>query len=752
MKYLFADYLTLYKSSPLLILLFSFPAISQVTLQGKVLDAHSREPLESANVQQTGNDKVRTITDHLGNFYLKVNSNNPQLTISFIGYKTNTVLVNAGDEIHIELLPDVVNLKDLVITQNMGQQKFSALAKIDLDLKPVRNTQELMRLVPGLFVAQHAGGGKAEQIFLRGFDCDHGTDIQVSVDGIPVNMVSHAHGQGYADSHFIIPETINNIDYGTGPYYAKYGNLNTAGYVSFSTFNSIPYSRVQVEAGRYNTFRTLAMIDLLNKNKDKQSAYLAGDFYYTDGPTINPQNFNRFNLFGKYNLAISNNTQFTASLSGFKSKWDASGQVPLRAVDEEMIERFGSIDPSEGGHTERYNANVVLTHNFGNGFTWENQAYYCRYIFKLYSDFTFYLNDPVNGDEINQAEKRNIIGYLSKISHKNTFNRWTLNSSYGAGIRYDATDNSRLAHVVKRELLNYIKSGNIKEANVFGFAEEQANIGNWLIDGGIRIDYFHFNYFDLLTTQQLPSRGKSIISPKLNIQYTINKKVQLYIKGGKGFHSNDTRVVVANEGHEILPAAYGADLGIILKPTNNLLLNIAAWYLRLDQEFVYVGDDGNIEPSGKTRRQGIDILARYQFTKNLFGNVNMNFTRPRAIGEPKDQNYIPLAPTFTSTGGVFYKPKYGFNGSLTYRYIHDRPANEDNFIVAQGYFLLDGSFNYARPKYEVGIALENIFNTEWNEAQFATTSQLKNETDPVTELNFTPGIPFYFRAKLAIFF
>jgi outer membrane receptor protein involved in Fe transport len=191
------------------------------------------------------------------------------------------------------------------------------------------------------------------------------------------------------------------------------------------------------------------------------------------------------------------------------------------------------------------------------------------------------------------------------------------------------------------------------------------------------------------------------------------------------FISNDTRVVVANKGEEILPAAYGADLGIILKPNSNLILNIAAYYLHLNKEFVYVGDDGNIEPSGKTRRKGIDIIARYQFTKTLFANANINFTKPQAIDEPKGADYIPLAPRVTSTGGLFYKRKEGFNGGLTYRYIKDRPANEDNSIVAEGYFLLDASINYSKPRYEVGITMENILNTEWNEAQFANREQTK---------------------------
>ncbi|MFT3934610.1 MAG: TonB-dependent receptor [Chitinophagaceae bacterium] len=727
---------------------------AQQVLHGKVVDAKSQQPLEAASVALNSNDRAKTLTDQYGNFLLQINNTKEQvLTASFVGYKTATVTISANEKtIRIALQPDAVKLKDVVVLQSNQASKFSTLAKIDLDLKPVRNTQELLRVVPGLFIAQHAGGGKAEQIFLRGFDCDHGTDVQVSVDGMPVNMVSHAHGQGYADSHFIIPETINNIDFGAGPYYTRQGNLNTAGYVSFSTYNNIPQSRVQIEAGSFHTFRTLAMIDLLKKNKEKQSAYIAGDFYYTDGPTINKQNFNRFNLFGKYNLAISSRTQLTASASGFKSKWDASGQVPERAVESGLIDRFGSIDPSEGGNTERYNANLILTHRFNSSLNWENQAYYSRYIFNLFSNFTFFANDPVNGDEINQAEKRNVYGYLSRLNHKTYAGNAVFTTTLAGGLRYDATKDSKLAHVVQRRFLDYIKLGDIKEANAFGYVQEQVGIGKWFFDAGVRFDYLHFNYFDKLNTAQQPAQGKSIVSPKINIQYTVNPQLQLYTKLGKGFHSNDTRVVVANNGYQVLPAAYGADLGFIYKPTSNLLLNAAVWYLYLDQEFVYVGDDGNVEPSGKTRRMGIDLIARYQFSRYLFANINVNLTKPRAIDEAKGNNYIPLAPTATSTGGLFYKLAKGFNGGISYRYMKDRPANEDNSIVAKGYFVTDASVNYTTKKYEFGIALENIFNRKWNEAQFATTSQLKGEAAPVTELNFTPGTPFAARIKLAVFF
>jgi outer membrane cobalamin receptor len=719
---------------------------------GRILDSISRQPLEAANIEEVGNENSKTISDATGRFSIKVNSATPILKASFIGYKNTTIKPSGKDNVKIEMLPGAVNLEDVIITPNGGSQKFTALAKVDLDLKPVKNTQELLRLVPGLFVAQHADGGKAEQIFLRGFDCDHGTDIQVSVDGLPVNMVSHAHGQGYADAHFIIPETINNIDYGTGPYYAQHGNLNTAGYVNFSTFNNVAKSQLQVEAGRFNTYRALAMLDLVKHNKDKQSAYIASEFNYTNGPTINPQNFNRFNLFGKYNLAITAYTNLTTSLSAFKSRWDASGQVPTRAVEQNLIDRLGSIDPTEGGNSARYNAYMLLTHSCRNGAIFNNQLYYSRYIFNLYSNFTFYLTDTVNGDEINQAEKRNLFGYTSSLSKKIIYNKWTLNSTYAAGLRYDATNDSYLAQTVKRRFIKYIKRGDINEANAFAYTQQQLSFDRWLIEGGIRFDYLHFNYFDKLTQPQQPSQSKSIISPKINVQYSISKKVQLYVKAGKGFHSNDTRVVVANYGYDILPAAYGTDIGFILKPTNNLLINIAAWQLHLNQEFVYVGDDGNIEPSGRTNRKGIDVIARYQFSSYLFAKANINSTKARAIDEPKGSNYISLAPSCTSTGGIFYRKKEGWNGGVTYRFIKDRPANEDNTIVAKGYFLLDASLNYTKPKYEIGVAFENILNAKWNEAQFATESRLRSEPAPVTELNFTPGTPFFARGKFAVFF
>ncbi len=724
---------------------------AQKIITGVVIDAISKQPLEHALIFSDQERNTKTITGNDGNFTLKLKGQTDSLSVSHIGYSSMHTSIAGLSRFKIELQPNVIKLADVQL-QVQAVAKFNSLAKIDLALNPVKNTQELLRLVPGLFIAQHAGGGKAEQIFLRGFDVDHGTDVQLSVDGMPVNMVSHAHGQGYADAHFIIPETINNIDFGAGPYYTDHGNLNTAGYVAFSTFENIAKSRVQIEAGRFSTYRTLAMLDLLKKNKEKQSAYVASEFFYSDGPTENKQRFNRFNIFGKYNAALSSKTRLGFSASAFSSKWSASGQIPVRAVAAGIINRFGSIDPSEGGNTERYNANLIVTSKLNSASSWQNQLYYSRYLFNLYSNFTFFLNDQVNGDGIQQQESRNILGFLSTFKKKYFLKDAILNSTGAVGIRHDATNDSRLANVLKRQFLNDLKLGDVTETNAYAFTQHHLSIGKWEFDAGLRFDHFYFNYFDKLSGLELPAQNNSIISPKFSAQYNFKKGVQLYVKTGKGFHSNDTRVVTDNSVNQVLPAAFGIDLGFVLKPSKNILINIAAWNLYLQQEFVYVGDAGIVEPSGKSNRRGLDIVARYQISKSLFANANINFTKPRAIDELKGEDFIPLAPTVTSTGGFFYKQSQGFNGGLSYRYIKNRPANEDNSIVAEGYFLLDASLNYTRKKYEIGLALENIFDVNWNEAQFATESRLQNEMNPVNELHYTPGTPIFAKLKLAVFF
>lgn len=729
------------------LLLLYISASSQVIVKGRVLDALNREPVAAATVI-TADSIAATVTDQQGFFSLRSEAADATIIISSNGY-ASAKLHSTSFGAEILLHPAPVQLKDVLVIHRNLPASFQSLARNDLELRPVKNTQELMRIVPGLFVAQHAGGGKAEQIFLRGFDCDHGTDIAVSVDGMPVNMVSHAHGQGYADAHFIIPETVNKIDFGAGPYYAQQGNLNTAGFVGFNTSNSIPGNRVQLEAGSFNSFRALTMFDLLPAHKEKQSAYIATEYNYTDGPTLSKQHFNRSNIFFKYRASLNANTQLTTSLSAFNSRWDASGQVPERAVASGLISRFGSIDPSEGGLTSRYNANVSLVTRFSSQYVLASQFYYSRYAFDLRSNFTFFLLDSINGDAIRQAEKRNLFGGSIELKANNR--SATIQSSTGAGLRKDDVDGSELSHVHPGLMSEALTAGDIAETNLFAFSRHQFAIGNWLIDVGLRVDHLSSGFTDLLSTSPQKTTAQTILSPKLNIQYTFNSRLQFYLKTGKGFHSNDARVAATGD-RQLLAAAYGSDLGLIWKPDNKWLFNVAAWWMQLDQELVYAGDDGTIEPRGRTMRNGVDITARYQADRHLFASLNLNLTRAMMSGLPKGENFVPLAPLASSTGGVFYKADRGLNGGLSYRYLQSRPANEDNSITAIGYFVADLTLNYTKKQYEIGISIENLFNTQWNEAQFATTSRLRDEPSAVTDLNFTPGNPLGARLKLAVFF
>lgn len=735
----------------ILFIAISFYANAHKDVSGQLLDSQTQEPLIGANIL-IKNTSRGTVTNSLGKFFLEDVNEKDTLLVSFLGYERLNLPVNSLNTEKIFIKEENVSLAQVVVG-NKPTTNLNTISKIDIKLRPAKSSQDVLRIVPGLFIAQHAGGGKAEQIFLRGFDIDHGTDLKISVDGMPVNMVSHAHGQGYSDLHFLIPELIQQVDFGKGPYNAEHGNFATAGYVSFNTKNRLNRNNIKLEAGRFNTFRTLAMLNL-DLNSKTENAFIAADYNRTDGPFISNQNFNRINVFGKYNNRITDNTLLSFQVSTFSSRWDASGQIPERAVKQGLIDRFGAIDDTEGGKTSRTNLSIKLLQQVNNQSTWENQFYYSKYDFELFSNFTFFLEDSINGDQIKQKETRDIIGYNTKYTNSKTIGKNTYNTLIGAGIRADFVRNNELSRTKNKiEILEQLAFGDVNENNLFAYAEESIERGRFVYTLGARIDYFSFEYLNKLeNTEGSKTESQLIVSPKLNVLYNATEELQLYAKAGVGFHSNDSRVVVAQQGQRTLPKAYGTDLGLNFKPTDKLFINTALWYLYLEQEFVYVGDAGIVEPSGRTRRMGVDLSARYQLTSWLFADADVNYTLARSIDDPEGENYIPLAPDLTSIGGLSFQHKSGINGSIRYRYIKDRAANEDNSVVAKGYTVLDMVLNYTQKKYELGISVENLLNTEWREAQFDTESRLQNEAEPVSEIHYTPGTPFFIKAGITLFF
>lgn len=704
-------------------------------------------PIPEAQIHNQRNQS-HTHSDDNGKFLLENVSVGDTLRISHISYQTKYIVVSSlTEKLTISLEKKSISLNEIVISPRLDA--LNLISDINIQVNPVNSSQEILRQVPGLFIGQHAGGGKAEQIFLRGFDIDHGTDITITADGIPVNMVSHAHGQGYADLHFLIPETLDKIDFGKGPYYANQGNFNTAGYVDFKTKKQLRESTIKLEAGQFDTYRILGMFNVLNTIN--HSAYIATEYLATDGPFDSPQNFNRFNIFGKYTGNLSETDKIGVTLSHFESTWDASGQIPVRAVNSGLIGRFGAIDDTEGGTTSRTNFLLNYDKELSPNATIKNSFFYSKYDFELYSNFTFFLEDPINGDQIKQKEDRTLFGLKSEYSQKFTTSSFSGRWNAGISLRKDQSNDNELSRTLnRRETLENIQFGDIDETNIGAFANAEFEFGKWTINPALRIDYFDFKYNDFLQTNyETQSQSEAIVSPKLNFLYNHSDNLQAYLKTGKGFHSNDTRVIIAQDAKEILPAAYGFDVGFIWKPIPELVLNTAYWQLYLEQEFVYVGDAGIVEPSGKTRRQGIDFSMRYQPFQWLFWNVDTNYTYARSTEEPSGQDFIPLAPDFTLSSGVNIQLESGFYGGINLKHIKDRPANEDNSIVAEGYSVFDMNIGYNWEKLSLGIQIQNLFDTEWNETQFATESRLQNETQSTEEIHFTPGTPFFLKASIA---
>ena len=766
------------------------------TLKGLVTGSDEREGLVGVNIILPGT-VYGTISGLHGDYTLSdLPAGSYTVIFSFIGYETEVyeLELEAGHEYvrNVVLKSGPIDLAAVTVE---AQQPFSAasskaIRNFDLKIKPVRSAQDVLNLAPGLFIAQHAGGGKAEQIFMRGFDSDHGTDIGVYVDGLPVNMVTHGHGQGYADLHFIIPEIIDGLTVYKGPYFSQFGNFGTAGSVDLRTTDHPEKNLVKVEGGMFNTARATTVLKIPTSGKH-QSAYIAGQYAYTDGPVESPQGFNRANVYGKFHTHITPNSELGIGVGAFTSAWNASGQIPQRAVENGLITRWGSIDDTEGGITGRYNASVDYHFMEGYDHDFMIQAFMSKYDFKLYSNFTFFLNDPVNGDMIEQSDSRNIYGINTRYSFRKSVGDFQFYTKVGTTYRGDKIDVS-LWKSPERSRLSVLTDNRVNEVNMAFWVEEDLVFSSkFKAQLGLRGDYFTFDVLDHLDRPDFPGNGlphatgyaqSAILSPKLNLVWSPADPLDIYVNMGTGFHSNDARDVVLSarmndivrqgeknglSASEIdqslsdrffdpehaslktLPRASGAELGSRIALGNRVLTSVAAWYLHLEEELVYVGDEGSTEASGESRRMGIDLEMRFQLADWIWADFDLNASDGRYVGEPDGANYVPLAPRLTSQGGVNALHPSGIEASLRYRYMADRPANEDNTVVADGFIVANVVLGYHFNRFRIFALGENLFNVEWNEAQFDTESRLFNEASSVSELHYTPGNPFNVQVGLA---
>ena len=737
-----------------IVALVAMPSIlhSQATrvVRGTVLGTGDGAPLHGASVRRLGSTNPAAIANERGRFTITVPDSAVQLVATKLGFAPDTVLVAAGsNEVTFNLHEAALELDPLVVTAEpaFSAASSSTIRELDLALRPVASAQALLPLVPGLFIAQHAGGGKAEQIFLRGFDADHGTDVAINVDGTPVNMVSHAHGQGYADVHYLLPEVVEQMNVRKGPYAAQDGDLATAGAVDFRTKDRV-LGEAEVRGGSFETGRALALVPF-GGDATTFGGYVAAAYNRTQGPFVSPQNFQSGNGMARMTVPLSAGTRFTFTATGYGASWDASGQVPTRAVEDGSISRFGSIDDTEGGTTHRYEASVTIGGEGKNGSQWSARAYGVNYYLNLYSNFTFFLVDSTNGDGIEQRDDRWLYGALGSYERPTQYASVRGNLAIGASLRGDAAEVALFDQAARTRLDTRI-ANNISQQNASIWARQNLSFGQQVtLQLGLRGDVFHFNVRpdqSFPPGDEAPASGTSTlgrVSPKVNLTVEAARYTTLYANFGLGFHSNDARDVVTSSSQaSILPRAVGSELGV-RQSWKGGSVAAAAWLLSLESELAFVGDEGVTELIGPSRRIGLDIEARQRIVKWLWADIDANFAHGVLTDEPADANEIPLAPTFTFVGGLTVRDLGPVSGGIRVRHIGSRPAIEDASVTALGYTVtqLFATVDVGRAQFFASV--ENLFDVTWNEAQFATTSRLQGEPNGgITDLNYTPGAPF----------
>ncbi len=623
-------------------------------------------------------------------------------------------------------------------------------------LQPQGRPAQVLRLIPGFLAVEHSGGaGKADQYFLRGFDADHGTDVAFFADGMPVNMRSHAHGQGYTDLNFIIPETIEGLDVNKGAYLPEYGDFATAGAVNFRTKQVVQEGIVQAAGGQFSTTRNLLMF---SPTKDKVRTLIAAEGYFTNGPFQHDNRYFRANLFGKATMNLTGRDELSLKATFHQAHWNASGEIPLRAVHDGSLDRFGAIDPSEGGKTLRSTAHMNYHYDTTTGGQFFANAYAQYYRLDLYTNFTFFQNDSVNGDGIVQADRRVIYG--GDLGYRQRGEVFGLPSIGTIGVQSRVDDiHARLGTQTKRAVTGVTTDSDILEASYAPFIKAEVQPASWIrLAGGLRSETFTFDVRNRCATcveQPAGRKHSSIVLPKMNLILGPWASTEFFANYGEGYHSNDARSAVA-PGSSPLARARSYEVGVRSKPfgADGLELIATLWQLDLKSELVFVGDEGTTEIRGASRRRGVEVAARGQVWGPLYFNGSVTYTN----AEFRNGDAIPLAPEVTAYGALLLKWPEGLTSQLQATYLGVRPLTEDRSIKSPAWVNFDLSERYQLPiklphgRMEAFLFIQNLFNTKWEQATFAFASQLRNEPAAVTDIHFVPGNPRTFMGGLAWYF
>jgi outer membrane receptor protein involved in Fe transport len=665
---------------------------------------------------------------------------------------------------------------------NASAASVGDVSQEQLSSQPLLRPGAILENVPGLIVTQHSGEGKANQYFLRAFNLDHGTDLASEVDDMPVNMPSHAHGQGYSDLNFLIPELIADLHYKKGPYYADEGDFATAGAVRMDLLSETP-PRVFAGYGEdgYRRGLLLGSMDL-----GPGTLLAAGEIYHNDGPFDVPDDYHRSNGVLRYRSGTEQSF-WTLTAMAYNGTWNATDQVPERAIEEGLIDRFGSLNPTDGGESSRASLSFNGIRRTDDG-QLQASAYVIRYKLDLWSTFTYYLKDPVYGDQMLQHDDRVVYGFKASQSWFGSFGSAAMTNVIGLQARLDDIRDVSIHPTYQRQVIGTTQDAGVTESNAAVYAENTIQWSPWLRSTlGLRADAFDFDVRDKMVNADgscnidsdplgcnTGNRRAALLSPKLGIVLGPWARTSFFIDAAAGYHSNDARGITRSgqnpQDPPVTPLtrAKSAEMGLSSTLIPNWQTSLDVFLLKLQSELVFSGDAGVTSPSGATTRTGVEWGNTYHVNHWISADLNAAFTRGRfdhdvppddlgcseaALSHPCAQpiaitgRYIPNSPTDVIDAGITAHSAGGVFAAARARHFGASPLVEDDSARSPAYTTIDLEVGYGgSDHWRAALDLFNVCNVKWNDIEYYYVSRLQNEASPHADYVIHPGIPRTLRA------
>lgn len=640
----------------------------------------------------------------------------------------------------------------------------------DFKYRPLSRTGELVEVVPGMLSTQHSGTGKANQYFLRGFNLDHGTDFTTWIDGIPMNLRTNAHGQGYMDLNSLIPEMVDRIEFGKGPYYADQGDFSSAGYARMTTKsrltgfnNDSDKGYALFEGGMFDYYR--AMIANSNRIGDGDLLY-AGELNFYNGPWVVPENGNKYNGMLKYILG-GQDWQVALNGKAYYSHWTATNQIPLAQLGASLNPtccdmtgrdgygtdgRFGSMNPSDGGVTNRYSGSLNAT---SQGRDYQNQLniYALYYDLDLWSDFSYFSANPYQGDQVYQRERRVQAGGNAEQIWFHKLWDLDMENKLGVQLRYDGIRDLGVSNTWNKQPVadnTYMPPSlyDVDETSLWFYGQNETRWTRWLrSQTAARSDTFWFDVQSKTPGFQYNAENSgatsaTVLSPKFNLIFGPWEETELFVNSGYSYHSNDARGTVQRynpDGSPTTPVtplswSRGAETGVRTQYVPGLNTTLAVWWLQMSGELVFVGDAGTTEPTGGTNRLGAEWTNFYKPLDWLTFDADLAFTASRYQEEQEggctdgtinipsngcgNGFAVPNAVGRVITAGVQIDHPTGFFGSLRLRSFGQDPlnVNASSWLGSTNIVNLGAGWHNSTVKLEVNVF--NLFDSQANDIAY----------------------------------